>query len=539
MSLDNYSLYVKEFRNLLLEKYENNNNKKEDIKLYLKRIFHILDENSDGIITTNELRHFISTLNINTNNINTINNTNSTNTTNNTNNNNNNNNNNSSTVNNFIEILIHQIDINGDGKISYSELMEFLWPKEISQREIGIVIQKIRDALLTPLKDRPNSKSKSLLESDDVTLIEAFAKLTGVTLLRGNLIEVRALKKAFSKVNNPILGVLSRYEIDILVSSLDANGDGVVSAREFRKWLSRLEEDVELIPYMNQSPNFVKTNEEIEHLNSKYKEIDPPISPIPELISEISEEQEQEQKQEIEFEEIDGSNSQHQDLNSSSISKYEEVELPISPITPQNVEETKVGISNDTPLQSSSSTSSTTATSTSSFSLPPPPTPIPTPSPAPTPSESIEDVSSKIELLSRNGNELHQVTGISTTRSITTINHSQSPEINIKLSSLNQRKNKLNTSNENHTFESSHHTTESYDQIKTSSSSTPPSSSSSPLITPSNLSSASSQSSSPQSSTSTSSRILFHPSTIRCVAFSLGIIILWFTVYSQDNNQSP
>jgi Ca2+-binding EF-hand superfamily protein len=243
--MDEYSAYVREFRQLVLDKFQrqHGNQSTNQMKASLKNIFREIDQNNDGVITNPELRQFILALEIeltpkNNQNI------------------------------SFSEILIHQIDIDNDGKISYHELMEFLWPKEISKREIGAVINKIRLALMSSIK----WKYKKLKDLDDVTLIEAFAKLTGAPLLRGNLVEVRSLRKAFSKIHNPTLGNMTKYEVDILVTSLDTNCDGVVSSREFRKWLLRVEDEIDFPPSMM---------EEIEALqNLTEKEYKPSVEPL-------------------------------------------------------------------------------------------------------------------------------------------------------------------------------------------------------------------------------------------------------------------
>jgi Ca2+-binding EF-hand superfamily protein len=184
--------------------------------------------------------------------------------------------------------LIHQIDLDNNGKISSAELMEFLWPKEISQREVGAVIQKIRQALMSSIKFK---KNKNLSNVDDVTLIDAFGKLTGAPLLRGNLIEVRSLRKAFAKVHHPALGTMTKYEVDILVTSLDTNCDGVVSAREFRKWLLREEEEIEFPSNLTEEEyHFLSTStsavledeeEQPEPVTESVAEKNDPQTPLP------------------------------------------------------------------------------------------------------------------------------------------------------------------------------------------------------------------------------------------------------------------
>ena len=144
--MDEYSAYVREFRQLVLDKYQQQpgNRPSSQMKSSLKQIFWEIDGNNDGIVTATELRQFIHALEIqltphSNQNI------------------------------SFSEILLHQIDIDNDGRITYQELMDFLWPKEISKREIGAVINKIRLALMSSIQ----WKYKKLKDLDDVTLIEA------------------------------------------------------------------------------------------------------------------------------------------------------------------------------------------------------------------------------------------------------------------------------------------------------------------------------------------------------------------------------
>jgi Ca2+-binding EF-hand superfamily protein len=278
--MDEYSAYVREFRQLVLDKYQQQpgNRPSSQMKSSLKQIFREIDGNNDGIVTATELRQFIHALEIqltphSNQNI------------------------------SFSEILLHQIDIDNDGRITYQELMDFLWPKEISKREIGAVINKIRLALMSSIQ----WKYKKLKDLDDVTLIEAFAKLTGAPLLRGNLVEVRSLRKAFSKINNPTLGDMSKYEVDVLVTSLDANSDGVVSSREFRKWLLRVEDEIDFPPSMMEEIEAIQNGTEyaprVEPVEVE-SPMAPPLDPV-ETESPLDEVVEAESPEEVPTETID------------------------------------------------------------------------------------------------------------------------------------------------------------------------------------------------------------------------------------------
>lgn len=201
---DSYSTHVREFRHLLLSK-QDTTNKHEGARQYLKRLFKEIDENGDGTISDSELYDFMVSLEVPAH---------------------------------VAEILVQQIDINHDGKVTYSELAEFLWPRVESQREIGLVIEVVREALISTTGKKIISRAlKNNTDKDDDALLQAFAHKTNAVLVRGRLIDVRQLKRALHNLMGTSLGELSDYEIDMLAHSMDANNDSVVSAREFKNWL--------------------------------------------------------------------------------------------------------------------------------------------------------------------------------------------------------------------------------------------------------------------------------------------------------------
>ncbi|CAN0420377.1 unnamed protein product, partial [Ectocarpus fasciculatus] len=136
-------------------------------------------------------------------------------------------------------MLMTQIDVNHDGEITYNELSQFLWPEHNGTREVGAVITIFHQAFVNSLFGGDNDRERVLasIDGDDLPLMKAFATKANVRLLRGNLIETRALKKAFSKLMCVSLGLLSHHEVDVLLESLDTNRDGVLSPREFKQWL--------------------------------------------------------------------------------------------------------------------------------------------------------------------------------------------------------------------------------------------------------------------------------------------------------------
>jgi Ca2+-binding EF-hand superfamily protein len=142
----------------------------------------------------------------------------------------------------YATLLMEQIDINGDGSVSLTELETFLFPPHMGAagaegqagggdvREIGVVIDFTRTAV------RYHVSSAAAMGSDEAILAE-FAKLAKTTLKRG-MLDTQLVKKAFLNIKIPEFGrCLTKPEADALVASIDCNDDGVVSANEFKHWL--------------------------------------------------------------------------------------------------------------------------------------------------------------------------------------------------------------------------------------------------------------------------------------------------------------
>lgn len=202
--VDDYSTHVREFRHLLLSK-QNIGDKHGSARQHLRRIFIEIDGNGDGTVSDSELYDFMISLDVPPH---------------------------------VAEILVQQIDINHDNKVTYSELAEFLWPRVESKREIGLVIEVVRGALISSIGNKIISRAlKNNTDKDDETLLQAFAEKTKAVLVRGHLIDVRQLKRALHNLMSTALGELSDYEVEMLAHSMDANNDSVVSAREFKSWL--------------------------------------------------------------------------------------------------------------------------------------------------------------------------------------------------------------------------------------------------------------------------------------------------------------
>ena len=223
--VNDYSQYAREFRRVLLSHKDSgySHNKAKD---FLKGVFKELDGDNDGNVSVDELRQFIHSLHVEQpcDARETAN------------------------SDKFAEVLVSQIDINHDGFISYHEMDEFLWPKVESGREVGVILDLMHSHFEACIKDKTIQRALyASSDTNDRILIDAFAKHINMKILRGNLIEVRALRHALLKLNGLGVGTLSEYEVDTLIESLDTNQDGVVSPREFRAWMfipSRLSGDL-------------------------------------------------------------------------------------------------------------------------------------------------------------------------------------------------------------------------------------------------------------------------------------------------------
>eukprot|EP01034_Spumella_vulgaris_P029584 gene29584-36659_t len=73
--------------------------------------------------------------------------------------------------------------------------------------------------------------------SADVLLYE-FASLAKTSVRQASSIDTKVIRKAFSNLNIPEFNRnLNTDEVEVLITSLDGNQDGSVSASEFKNWL--------------------------------------------------------------------------------------------------------------------------------------------------------------------------------------------------------------------------------------------------------------------------------------------------------------
>ena len=132
---------------------------------------------------------------------------------------------------NLVALLVEQIDINRDGAVSFKELEEFLWPANPEEAEFGLTLQYVRRAV------RQHVFAHASVESPE-TVLEAFATI-GKVKLHNHTLDSSTLKKIFKELKIPEISPkkLSAKNVEKLTKSLDVNGDGVVSCKEFHDWL--------------------------------------------------------------------------------------------------------------------------------------------------------------------------------------------------------------------------------------------------------------------------------------------------------------
>ena len=129
--------------------------------------------------------------------------------------------------------ILNAIDIDRSNKISFRELKLFLFPEtsEEVDREFGIVLIAAKTAVIRTV-------GLNAAEGTANELLKAFGKISKSNVIRG-LLDCVCVKKSFLALRNLELDYprLLPHEADLLVKSLDTNGDGVVSPNEFQEWL--------------------------------------------------------------------------------------------------------------------------------------------------------------------------------------------------------------------------------------------------------------------------------------------------------------
>ena len=183
-------------------------------RLILKDVKRELDSDDNGVLERSEVKLYIETLGVIDDKI--------------------------------INQILDAIDLDRSGKIDFEELSSFLFPTQnsndlllnqhdgIEPREFGLVAPLAKSAVIRTV-------GIYAAENTEDALLKAFGKLSNSHLKRGGLLDDACVAKSFLALTIPELinyPKLMPYEVEMLVKSLDTNGDGVVSANEFRLWLN-------------------------------------------------------------------------------------------------------------------------------------------------------------------------------------------------------------------------------------------------------------------------------------------------------------
>jgi Ca2+-binding EF-hand superfamily protein len=197
----------------------------------------------------------------------------------------------------FVDMLMDQIDLNRDGKVSFQELTDFLFPQVPVPVSVSVSVSSSSSSSKTAQgqaqgqtqvqsqepqgqvdknsssNSNSNSNSNSLsiarlvepgvmmhytrkmlvklvntaaltaaaTSSSEDTALEVVAGLAKTKLKKSGQIDLHTLSKAFHSLGDiPELGrTLSEDEVKLIVRSLDQNNDQIVTAREFKFWLSQ------------------------------------------------------------------------------------------------------------------------------------------------------------------------------------------------------------------------------------------------------------------------------------------------------------
>ena len=145
------------------------------------------------------------------------------------------------------EMFLDQLDSDRDNSISVQEMEDFLFPNT-NDVEVGVIMQFARKAL-------KNEMGPAVFSLSPINFLQSFADKFGGKVKNGTL-DIYAVRKALQKVKiKELTRLFNEAEVDALIKHLDANGDGILSARELRDWLfpkSLLEETKEImLPVVN------------------------------------------------------------------------------------------------------------------------------------------------------------------------------------------------------------------------------------------------------------------------------------------------
>ena len=136
--------------------------------------------------------------------------------------------------------LCASIDMDDDGTITTSELKKFIFPERLGTRmdqarEFAVILHVVRKIVRGLV-------ANAAAEGTEDALLRTFAKVaTPAGIVKRNLLECVSVRNSLKALTLPDIGEgstkLTGPEIDMLITSLDRNGDGVVSSREFHVWI--------------------------------------------------------------------------------------------------------------------------------------------------------------------------------------------------------------------------------------------------------------------------------------------------------------
>jgi Ca2+-binding EF-hand superfamily protein len=145
--------------------------------------------------------------------------------------------------------LVSAIDVDGDNAITTQELREFVYPRSLGSgkdqaREFAVILHAVRKTVLLLVLN-------AAAEGTEDALLKAFAKL-GKGMVRRNLLDAAGVRASLKALHLPNVGeggaMLTEKEIDMLLLSLDRNGDGVVSSAEFKVWIVPKRKSIMALP---------------------------------------------------------------------------------------------------------------------------------------------------------------------------------------------------------------------------------------------------------------------------------------------------
>eukprot|EP01036_Dinobryon_divergens_P025056 gene25056-33568_t len=138
------------------------------------------------------------------------------------------------TKNDQIGLLLDQIDLNRNGKISFKELANFLYPAP-GIRELGWLVKLVREGFIMEL-----SKLKKVItsSSSDSDILDAMIRLANNIQAKVKNPLARALDmETFRAILESLKILESKAEVDCIIKAIDNNNDKRISEQELKGFL--------------------------------------------------------------------------------------------------------------------------------------------------------------------------------------------------------------------------------------------------------------------------------------------------------------